>query len=83
MTFPVTFELEEGTVSALDAYAARVDRPRSALVNQALGEWLALQQWQLEQIEAGIADADAGRFATDKEVAAVFARYGIAYGSQP
>jgi len=83
MTSPVTFELEEETISALDADAARIDRSRNALVDQAPGEWLAHQDWQREEIEAGIADADAGRFATGEEVAAVFARHGIAYGPDP
>jgi predicted transcriptional regulator len=80
MTAPVTFELKEETISALDAYAARIDRPRNALVDEALEEWLALKQWQVEEIEAGIADADAGRFASDEEVAAIFAKYGASYG---
>ena len=31
---------------------------------------------QLQQLKEGIADADAGRFATDKEVEDLFARFG-------
>jgi predicted transcriptional regulator len=75
MTAPVTFELKEETISALDAYAARVDRPRSTLVNQALEEWLDLRRWQIEEIEAGIADADAGRFASDEEIESIVTKY--------
>ena len=77
----VTIELDEETLSALDAFVAKLDRPRSILVGQALEEWLAVQEWQLKEIEAGIADADAGRFATEEEVAAVFAKYGVRYGA--
>jgi len=34
-----------------------------------------LQEWQIEKINQGIQQADAGEFATDEEVAAVFERY--------
>jgi predicted transcriptional regulator len=81
MTAPVTFQLKQETISALDAYAARADAPRSTLVDQALEEWLDLKRSQLEEIEAGLADADAGRFATDEEVGAVFEKYGARYGA--
>ena len=76
MSAAVTFELEEETLSALDAYAARIDRPRNTLVNQALEEWLAVQKWQLEEIEAGIAEADRGEFVADEEIARIVAKYG-------
>ena len=81
MTAAVTIELDEETLSALDAFVARLDRPRNALVSQALEEWLALQEWQLKEIEAGIADADAGRFATEEEVSAIVAKYGVRYSA--
>jgi predicted transcriptional regulator len=32
------------------------------------------QDWQIKQIEAGIREAEAGDFASDDEVAAVFAK---------
>jgi RHH-type rel operon transcriptional repressor/antitoxin RelB len=34
-----------------------------------------LQEWQIQQIEEGLREADAGDFASDEEVAAVFARW--------
>jgi RHH-type rel operon transcriptional repressor/antitoxin RelB len=79
----VTIDLDPETLIALDAFAARSDLSRSALVNIALEEWLAGQASQIAEIEAGIADADAGRFATDAQVADVFAKYGVRYGSGP
>ena len=80
MTAAVTIDLNDDILTAVDALAARSDQSRSALVNLALEQWLAVQSWQIAEIEAGIADADAGRFATDEEVAAVFAKHGVAYG---
>jgi predicted transcriptional regulator len=83
MTAPVTIEFNEETLTALDAFVARSDLSRSALVNLALEEWLAGQASQIAEIEAGIADADTGRFATDEKVAAVFAKHGVKYGAGP
>ena len=34
-----------------------------------------LQEWQIRQIEEGLREADAVDFASDEEVAAVFARW--------
>ena len=34
-----------------------------------------LQEWQIRQIEEGLHEADAGDFASDEEVATVFARW--------
>lgn len=81
MTAPVTIDFEERTLAALDALAVRAEQSRSALVNLVLEQWLAAQAWEIAEIEAGIADADAGRFASDEAVAAVFARHGVQYGS--
>ena len=81
MTAPVTIDLDEKTLTALDRFAANMEQSRSQMINQALEEWLAAQVDIVADIEAGIADADAGRFATDEQVAAVFAKYGVNYGS--
>jgi predicted transcriptional regulator len=81
MTAPVTINFEERTLTALDALAARSEQSRSALVNLVMEQWLAAQAWEIAEIEGGIADADAGRFAGDEEVAAIFAKHGVKYGS--
>ena len=73
----ITIELKEETLSALDAFAAKLDQSRDALVGQALEEWLSLQDWRLEEIEAGIADADAGRFVSDEEIARIVAGHDV------
>jgi predicted transcriptional regulator len=38
--------------------------------------FLALDSWQIADIEAGLRDADAGDFASEAEVTEVFARHG-------
>jgi len=42
----------------------------------ALSHYLGSQRWQIRDIEAGIAEADQGAFATQAEVNAVFVKHG-------
>lgn len=70
----ITFRLDADRVRDLDAVAAGLDRDRSYVIVEAVRSYLELYHWQLEEIKAGIKDADEGRFATDAEVAAAFAR---------
>ena len=79
MPSAVTIQMKDETLAALDAYAHRIDQPRDLLVMQAVEDLLSEQSRQLERIDAGIADADAGNFASDEEVAAVFVQYGVSY----
>jgi predicted transcriptional regulator len=56
----VSFRLESEKLAALDALAGSMDRDRSYLLSEAVEAYLELQRWHLEQIKAGIAEADAG-----------------------
>ena len=71
----VSFRLESDQVSALDALAHSLDRDRTYLLSEAVQAYLETQQWQLEQIEAGIAEADAGRVIDHSKVKAMAARW--------
>lgn len=63
----VTCKLAPDDVAFLDKLAASSDRDRSYLIRQAVGEFVALHKWQLEEVEAAIAEADRGEFLTDEE----------------
>ena len=76
----VTIQLDDKVLGELDALAAKIERSREDLLGEAVADYLAFQQWQVEEIEAGLAEADRGEFASDEEVAAVFAKFGVAYG---
>jgi len=53
------------------------DGARQELPDQkAVAEYIETQRWQLEEIRKSIAEADAGKFATDEEVEAVFREFG-------
>jgi predicted transcriptional regulator len=69
----ITCRLPAENVHFLDSLGEALDRDRSYLINQAIDDYIASQRWQLEEIDAAIAEADAGKFATDKQVKAAFA----------
>ena len=71
----VSFRLESDKVSALDALANSLDRDRTYLLAEAVQVYLDTQQWQLEQIRAGIAEADAGQVIDHSKVKAMTARW--------
>ncbi|MBU2854394.1 MULTISPECIES: CopG family ribbon-helix-helix protein [Acidithiobacillus] len=50
-------------------------RSRSWLAMEAIKEYLEREQWQVSQIREAIAEADAGDFASQEEVAAVFGKW--------
>lgn len=70
-----TVRLQDATTEKLDRLAKKLDRSRAYVAAQAIEDFIAREEWQLVEIEAGLAEAAAGDFATDSDVAAVFAKY--------
>ncbi|PHJ58838.1 CopG family transcriptional regulator [Nostoc linckia z18] len=70
----ITFRIDSDKKAALDAIAAGINRDRSYVLNEAVAAYVEMYQWQIDQIQSGIAEADAGDFASDEEVKAIFAR---------
>ena len=54
----------------LSTVAARLDRPKSWVVEHALKEFIELQLWQFAAIEEGLRDADARRVVPHDDVVA-------------
>ncbi len=71
----LSFRTDEEIKSRLDSLAAARRRDRSFLINEAIEQYLELNDWQEVQIRAGIEEADRGEFATEEEVEAVFAKW--------
>ncbi len=61
----LTITLEAGRRTALERMAELLGRERDAVIDEALANWLDLQARQTHEIEAGLAEADAGNFASD------------------
>ena len=71
----ISFRLESDKVAALDALAGSMDRDRTYLLSEAIQAYLETQQWQLQEIEAGIAEADAGDVVEHSKVKAMAAKW--------
>ena len=75
MTAAFTLRLNEATLDALDRLAEKTERSRSWLATKAIEDYVALNAWQIGKIEAGIAAADRGDFASDDDVERVAGKY--------
>ncbi len=69
----VTCRLEEESVAFLDMLGKNLDRDRSYLIKDAVNHYIEMHRWQMDDIKKAIAEADAGDFASEKEVATMFA----------
>ncbi|MBE9094999.1 CopG family ribbon-helix-helix protein [Tychonema sp. LEGE 07203] len=70
----VTFPIDSDKKEALRTIATVMDRDLSYVLNEAIASYLEIYQWLLDEINKGVAEAEAGDFATDDEVQAVFAK---------
>ncbi len=71
MSAAFTVRVDEATLGALDQLAEKTDRSRTWLITRAIEDYVALNAWQIGKIEAGIAAADDGDFASEHDVARV------------
>ncbi|WP_199349463.1 CopG family ribbon-helix-helix protein [Nostoc flagelliforme] len=70
----ITYRIDSDRKAALDAIAIHCNCDRSHILNEAVATYLEMYQWQTEEIQKGIAEANTGDFADDEEVKATFAR---------
>lgn len=71
MSTTMTVRLEDEVKDRLDHLAASTQRSKSFLAAEAIREYVETNEWQIAEIEAALAEADAGDFARDAEVAAL------------
>ena len=69
-----TFLLDSEKKEALRAIATVTDRDLTYVLNEAIASYLENYQWLLDEINKGVAEAEAGDFASDDEVQAVFVK---------
>lgn len=68
----ITLRVDEVHKTALDVLAASQKRDRSFIINEAIENYLEVQQWQIEQIKKACKEADEGKFASDSQVQTFF-----------
>ena len=69
-TAPISVRLDAGLNDQVASIAAALDRPKSWVIEQAVRDFVAIQQWQLAAIDEGINAADAGRVVAHEDVVA-------------
>jgi len=77
MSTTMTIRLEEETRDRLDRLANSTQRSKSFLAAEAIREYVETNEWQIQQIQDAVVEADEGRFATDAEVQALAAKWGL------
>jgi RHH-type rel operon transcriptional repressor/antitoxin RelB len=65
----LTLRLDQNLRNRLDKLAKSTKRSRSFLAAEAIRDYVALNDWQIEEIQKGIAEANRGEFASPAEVA--------------
>jgi predicted transcriptional regulator len=76
----LTVQIDEESNRRLELLARTTERSIPSLISVAIRDFLEVKKWQIDAIEEGIREADAGNFATDEEVKATFAECGVNVG---
>jgi RHH-type transcriptional regulator, rel operon repressor / antitoxin RelB len=64
----LTLRLDPKLKKQLDRLSEATNRSRSFVAAEAIREYVELNNWQIGETIKGLAEADRGEFATDKEV---------------
>jgi len=71
----LTLRLDAKLKNKLDRLSKSMNRSRSFVAAQAIQEYVSVNEWQINEIKKGLAEADAGDFATDEEVQQVMKKW--------
>ena len=71
----LTLRLDAKLKNRLDRLSKSMNRSRSFVAAQAIQEYVSVNEWQINEIKKGIAEADTGDFASEKEVQQVLKRW--------
>jgi len=66
----MTIRLEPAVKDRLDRLSEATRRSKSFLAAEAIREYVETNEWQIQEIRAALAEADAGDFASDAAVKA-------------
>ncbi len=72
----MTIRLEPELKDRLQKLAEATHRTQSFLAAEAIREFIELNEWQIQEIQAAIKEADIGDFASNEEVTDVFRKWG-------
>jgi predicted transcriptional regulator len=70
-----TVRVPPETAEKLDELARKLDRSRAYVAARAIEDFVAREASQLAEIEAGVAEAERGEFASEAEVRELLGKY--------
>ncbi|MDQ1390686.1 MAG: hypothetical protein QOF56_4140 [Acidobacteriaceae bacterium] len=68
MTTTMTIRLESAVKDRLERLSEATRRTKSFLAAEAIREYVETNEWQIQEIRSAIAEANAGDFASDRDV---------------
>ena len=80
MSTTMTIRLEDEVRDRLDQLAEATQRSKSFLAAEAIRAFVEANEWQIREIRAALQEADAGDFASDKDVAALARKWKVNAG---
>ena len=72
----INVRVPEALYNQIEELAKATARTKSFLVLDALTRYVQSESWQIRDIHEGIKETDASKFATNRQVKAVFDKYG-------
>ncbi len=64
----LTLRLDAKLKKQLDRLSKSMNRSRSFVAAEAIQEYVSVNEWQIAEIKKGLAEADAGDFASEEEM---------------
>ena len=77
MSTTMTIRLEDEVKDRLDRLADSTNRSKSYLAAEAIREFVETNEWQIAEIREALEEADAGDFASDKDLAALSKKWKV------
>jgi RHH-type transcriptional regulator, rel operon repressor / antitoxin RelB len=75
MSEVITIRVDRKTRTRLEQLAKAMERTKSYVAAEAIRTYVELNEWQVREIRAAVKEADAGDFATEKDVQAVMKKW--------
>ena len=75
MSDVMTIRVDRKTKSRLEKLAKAMERTKSYVAAEAIRSYVELNEWQITEIKSALKEADAGDFASEKEVQTVMKKW--------
>lgn len=76
-TTTMTLRLEPELKEKLSKLAIATHRSKSFLAGQAIHDFIELNEWQIQELQDAIKEADTGDFASKKEINDIFNKWTV------